>query len=84
MDAMFSVHPNTKNRAGGLITLEQGYTFYTKTKDKINTKRLTKVDNVGVDDVMPQILWSQKFLKSQVIAPISSVKFQDNQSVIYI
>jgi hypothetical protein len=43
---------------------------------------LTKAELVGVDDVMPLILWTRYFLYAQGYGVTENKVFQDNQSAI--
>ena len=48
-------------------------------RQKLNTKSLTEAELVGVDDVMPMVMWTKYFLKAQGY-PVDTDIFQDNQS----
>jgi len=55
--------------------------FYTaSTKQKLNTKSSTEAELVGVNDFMPQILWTRYFLKEQGYDVRDNIVYQDNQS----
>ena len=45
----------------------------------MNTKSSTEAELVVVDDLMPQILWMQYFLKAQGMKISGNVVYQDNQ-----
>ena len=47
-----------------------------------NTKSSTEGELVGVNDVMPQILWTQYFMETQGYNIKDTVVYQDNQSAI--
>ena len=49
-------------------------------KQKLNTKSSTEAELVGVDDLMPQILWTRYFMEAQVVKVSDNVVYQDNQS----
>ncbi len=42
----------------------------------------TETEAVGVDDLMPAILWTRMFLEAQGYSVTENVIFQDNQSAI--
>jgi hypothetical protein len=63
-----------------MMTLGKGATYGASTKQKLNTKSSTEAELVGVNDVMPQILWTHYFLEAQGYAVTNSVINQDNQS----
>ena len=49
-------------------------------KQKLNTKSTTECEVVGASDYIPNIIWSELFLKHQGIILQSSMFNQDNQS----
>ena len=58
VDASFAVHPDMKSHTGGTMTLGKGMIYSASTQQKLNTKSLTEGELVGVNDVMPQVLWT--------------------------
>jgi hypothetical protein len=82
VDASFAVHPDMKSHIGGAMTLGKGAVYGTSTRQKLNTKSSTEAELVGVNDVMPQILWTRYFLEAQGYAVNDSIIYQDNQSAI--
>ena len=82
VDAEFAVHHDMKSHTGGMITMGQGALYSAANKQKLNTKSLTEAELVGVDDIMPQILWMQYFLEAQGMKVSDNVVYQDNQSVV--
>ncbi len=57
-----------------------GYPIVSSTKQKLNTRSSTESELVGVDDMMPSILWTRYFLKSQGYHVSDNIIFQDNKS----
>ena len=57
-----------------------GFPISASTKQKLNTKSSTKTEVVGVDDLMPQILWSRLFLEAQDYGVLENIVYQDNKS----
>jgi hypothetical protein len=49
-------------------------------KQKLNTRSSTETEVVGVDDLMPPILWSRLFLEAQGYGVMENIVFQDNKS----
>ena len=45
----------------------------------MNTKSSNEAELVGVDDLMPQILWMKYFLGAQDMNVSDNVVYQDNQ-----
>ena len=64
-DASFADHPDMKSHTGGAMTLGKGTIYGTLTLQKINTKSSTEAELVGVNDVLPPVLWTQFFLEAQ-------------------
>ena len=58
----------------------QGSLYSALKKQKLNTMSSTEAEMVGVDDLMPQILWMQYFLEAQGMKVSDNVVYQDNQS----
>jgi hypothetical protein len=81
-DASFAVHGDMKSHAGGAMTLGKGVIYGTSTRQKLNTRSSTEGELVGVNDVMPQNLWTQYFLEAQGYMVKDSIIDQDNQSSI--
>ena len=83
VDASFAVHPDMKSHTGGSMTLGKGAVYGTSTRQKINTKSSTEAELVGVNDLMPQILWTRYFLEAQGYEINESIiQHQDNKSTI--
>ena len=82
IDASFAVHPDMRSHTGGAMTLGKGAIYGTSTRQKINTKSSTEAELVGVNDVMPQVLWTRYFLEAQGYSVRDSIVYQDNQSAI--
>ena len=69
-----------RGHTGGGLTLGRGFPIVTSTNQKLNTCSSTESELVGVDDMMPSILWSRYFLEAQGYEVNDNVIFQDNQS----
>ena len=80
LDASFAVHPNMRGHTGGGLTMGRGFPIVTSTKQKLNTRSSTESELVGVDDMMPSILWTRYFLKAQGYHVSDNIIFQDNKS----
>jgi len=78
IDASFAVHPDMKSHTGGCLSLGKGSVYGTSTRQKLNTKSSTEAELVGVNDVLPQVLWTRYFLEAQGYEVRDNV--QDNQS----
>ncbi len=80
VDAAFAVHPNMRGHTGGGLTIGRGFPIVSSTKQKLNTQSLTESELVGVDDMMPSILWTRYFLKAHGYQVSDNIIFQDNKS----
>jgi hypothetical protein len=82
VDTSFAVHPNMRRHTGGGMTMGRGFPISVSTKQKLNTKSLTESELVGIDNMMPIILWTCYFLLSQGYGVIENLLLQDNKSSI--
>ena len=82
VDASFAVHNDMKGHTGGALTLGRGCPVLACTKQKLNTRSSTESELVGVDDLMPMILWVRLFMKAQGFKVKDNIVYQDNQSAI--
>ena len=60
--------------------MERGFPITASTKQKLNTRSSTESELVGVDDMMPIIIWTHYFLLSQGYGIIKNLLLQDNRS----
>jgi hypothetical protein len=66
VDAAHTVHEDLKGHTGSAMTLGKGTITANSTKQKLNTRSSTETEIVGVDDVMPDILWTNFFRRSRL------------------
>ena len=81
VDASFAVHANMCGHTSGGLTMGRGFPIVSSTKQKLNTCSSTESKLVGVNDMMPSILWTQYFLLAQGYAVSDNIIFQDNKSM---
>ncbi len=62
------------------MSMGTGAVYSTSKKQKLNTKSSTEAELVGVNDCMPQTLWTRYFLEAQGYNVTESIIYQDNQS----
>jgi hypothetical protein len=60
----------------------RGFPIVSSTKQKLNTQSSTESELVGVDDMMPIIVWSRYFLMAQGYGVTQNLLLQDNKSSI--
>lgn len=82
IDAAYAVHNDCKSQSGAAMTLGRGMTYSSSVRQKINTRSSTEAELVGVNDFMPQVLWTRYFLEAQGYDLRDNLVYQDNQSAI--
>jgi hypothetical protein len=82
VDVSFAVHPNMRGHTGGGMTMGRDFPISVFTKQKLDTKSSTESELVGIDDMIPIILWTCYFLLSQGYVVIENLLLQDNKSSI--
>ena len=80
IDASFAVHPDMRGHTGATMSMGQGLVFSGSWKQKLVTRSSTESEVAGVYDVLPQILWTKKFLDDQGVRIKETVLYQDNMS----
>jgi hypothetical protein len=54
-----------RSHTGGAMSLGRGVVYRTSKQQKLNTKSSTEAELMGVDGVMPQVIWKLYFLEAQ-------------------
>ena len=80
IDASYAVHPDIRGHTGATMSMGNGSVFSGSWKQKLVTRSSTESEVVGVYDVLPQILWTKKFLEDQGVGIKETVLYQDNLS----
>ena len=80
IDASYAVHPNMRGHTGATMSMGNGSIYSGSWKQKMVTRSSTESEVVGVHDVLPQILWTKKFLEDQGMSIKETVLYQDNMS----
>ncbi len=65
VNASFAVHPNMRSHTSRGLTMGRGFTIVSSTTQKLNTRSSTESELVGVDNMMPFVVWSWYFLMAQ-------------------
>ena len=60
----------------------RGFPIVALWKQKLNTKSLTECELVGVDDMMPIVLWTCYFLLEHGYGIVENMLLRDNKSSI--
>ena len=82
IDASYAVHPDMRGHTGATMSMGSGSVFSGSWKQKLVMRSSTESEVVGVYDVLPQILWTKKFLEDQGVSIKDTVLYQDNMSSI--
>ena len=80
IDGSYAVHWNMRGHTGGGLTMGRGYPIMHSGKQKLNTRSSTETEVVGVDDLMPAILWTRLFVEAQGFDVKENIIMQDNQA----
>ena len=80
IDASYTVHHDMRGHTGATMSMGMGLVFSGSWKQKLVTRSSTESEVVGVYDVLPQILWTKKFLEDQGVGIKDTVLYQDNMS----
>jgi hypothetical protein len=82
VDASHNVHDNCKGHTGGMMSLGRGANISMSRKHKTNVQSSTEAELVGIDDVLPSVLWARYFIECQGYTVEENVIYQDNKSTI--
>lgn len=80
VDASFAVHRDMRSHTGGTMSMGKGAVCSASLRQKINTRSSTAAEIVGVDDMMPAIMWTRQFMEGQGYNIKDNILYQDNQS----
>jgi len=82
IDVAHQVHADMKSHTGATMSMGKGSPYSGSIKQKINTRSSTESELVGVDDFMPEVLWTNNFMEAQDYTISDTVIYQDNKSAI--
>ena len=80
IDASYAVHPDMCGHTGATMSMGTRSVLSGSWKQKLVTRRSTESEVVGMYDVLPQILWTKKFLEDQGVGIKETVLYQDIMS----
>ena len=80
VDAAYGVHFDMKGQTGGTLSMGKGSVYSFAGAQKLVARSSTEAEVIGVDDLMPQMMWTGYFLKAQGVAVVDTVLYQDNKS----
>jgi hypothetical protein len=64
------------------MSLGKGSAYSKSTRQNLHAKSSTEAELVGLDNVMPQVIWTRYFLEVQGYEVHNSKIYQDNQSIL--
>ena len=82
IDSAHQVHEDCKGHTGGALTLGQGAVISKSPGQKMNTKSSSETELVGVDDLLPTILWTKHFIEAQGYDIEHIIIHQDDKSTL--
>ena len=65
VDSSYRTHDEFKGHTGATMPMGKGHPYSKAKKQKLNTRSSTESELVGVDDLMPMVLWRRYFLEAQ-------------------
>ena len=75
----YGVHEDHRVHTGGTISLGKGHPYSTSSKQKLNTRSSTESKLVGIDDLMPMLLWTPLFMEAHGYDMKDNILYQDNK-----
>ena len=83
VDASYAADDDIWVNKGGNISMGKdghGSLISILKKQKLKTKSLTESELIGLDDVMPHMLWTRYFLETQGYVVTDNILYQENMS----
>ena len=80
VDASYAIHNDMRSFTCGCMSFGTGVLMPKSSKQKLSTKSTTESEVVGTSDYIPNVIYTELFLKHQGIVLKSSKFSQDNQS----
>ena len=80
IDDAFAVHKDMHRHTSGMLSLGHDDIYSSFHKQKLNTKSSTKAKLVGVNSMLPQVLWTHFFLHTQGFKVNNNIVYHNNQS----
>jgi len=81
IDGSYAVHQDMKGKSGATLMMGDSAVLSKSSKQKVNTRSLTGVESIKIDDALPTIQWSKNFLKD-LGHVLKTVAKEDNRSSI--
>jgi hypothetical protein len=81
-DVSYCVQEDCRGQTGTIMSLGRGAPMSFSWKQKLNVRSSCEGELVGIDDVLPHILWSKYFIEAQGYTVEQNIMYQDNKSTI--
>ena len=78
VDASYAMHPDCRNHTGAKMSLGWVSVSSMPKIQKLNSRRWTEAELIGLDDVLPEFLWSKYFIDAQGFEVAGAVMYQYN------
>jgi len=82
VDASYGAHMDLKGHTGMVMSLGRGACMSSSKGQKLNVRSSTEGELVGIDDVMPKMMWGKYFIEAQGYTVEHNICYQDNKSTI--
>ena len=82
IDSAHQVHEDCKDHTGGALSLSKREVISKSSGQKINTKSSSKTELVGVDDLLPTVLWTIYYIEVRGCNVGHNIIHQDNESTL--
>ena len=82
IDVSYGVHKDFQGHTGGTIILGTRQPSSTPQKQKLNTRSSTESELVGIENIMPMVLWNNLFMAAQGYEVKGNIVYQDNRIAI--
>jgi hypothetical protein len=79
IDGSYATHQDMKGQSGAVMMTGGCIVLSRSNKQKINTRGSTESELIAVDDVLPSVQWTGKFMSEQGY-PVETIIKEDNRS----
>ena len=79
-DAGFALHDDFRSHTSSTFSMGEGAITSLTRKQGMNTRSSAEVEEVGTDEIVSLMIWTQLFLKAQGCPVKENILYQDNKS----
>ena len=80
MDAFYACNYDCKGQSGGMMVIGEGAIPSFSCKQKLYGESSIEAELIGIDDALPQVIWTSYFLDAQCFTILTNMIMQDNMS----